>query len=145
MTGPSLRSPRATLGGYVLLPRLIDKVRLDAQGRLPPDYQAKLLKPGLTLDGRFLTFTGLDAGQLRTAVLAARDDDEVLAWVRAHARVHSEPEKEQWARQIEAYRPDATVAGNRKQNYPHLAGKLDLSQISVFDLIDLDEGRLPLP
>lgn len=145
MADPSLRSPRATLGGYVLLPRLIDKVRLDAQGRLPPDYQAKLLKPGLTLDGRFLTFTGLDAGRLRAAVLAARDDDEVLAWVRAHARAHSEPEKAQWAQQIEAYRPDATVAGSRKQTYPHLAAKLDLSQVSVFDLIDLDEGRLPLP
>ncbi len=145
MAAPPVRSPRATLGGYVLLPRLIDKVRLDAQGRLPPDYQAKLLKPGPTLDGRLLTFTGLDAEQLRTAVLAARNDDEVLAWVQAHARAHSELEKEEWARQIEAYRPDATVAGYRKHNYPHLAEKLDLSRISVFDLIDLDEGRLPLP
>ena len=31
-----LRSPRESLGGYILLPRLIDKVRLLAQGQLPP-------------------------------------------------------------------------------------------------------------
>lgn len=145
MTNDLLRSPRAKLGGYVILPRLIDKVRLNAQGQLPPDYQANLLKPGRTLDGRFLTFTGLDAEQLRTAILAARNDDEVLAWVQAHSRVHSELEKEQWARQIESYRPDAAVTEYRKRNYPRLAEKLDVSRVSVFDLIDWDEGRLPLP
>ena len=138
----ALRSPRAKLGGYVILPRLIDKVRLAAQGRLPPDYQPNLLKPGLTLDGRFLTFTGLDAEQLRKAILATRSDDEVLVWVQTHARPHSEAEKEQWARQIEDYRPDATGTAYRRRSYPQLAEKLDLSQVSVFDLIDWDEGRL---
>ncbi|EQD24865.1 MAG: hypothetical protein D084_Lepto4C00325G0003 [Leptospirillum sp. Group IV 'UBA BS'] len=40
----TLRSPREKLGGYVVLPRLIDKVRLRASGRLPPDYLANLLR-----------------------------------------------------------------------------------------------------
>lgn len=142
MTSDSLRSPRAKLDGYVILPRLIDKVRLDAQGQLPPDYQANLLKPGLTLDGRLLTFTGLDAQLLRSAILTARNDDEVLAWVQHHTRFHSETEKAQWARQIEVYRPDATVTEYRKRRYPQLAERVDVSQVSVFDLIDLDEGRL---
>ncbi|MBX3320511.1 MAG: DUF5069 domain-containing protein [Nitrospira sp.] len=39
----SLRSPRARLGGYVLLPRLIDKVRLQTRGQLPPEYEENLL------------------------------------------------------------------------------------------------------
>ena len=56
-----IRSPRETLGGYVILPRLIDKVRLHAQGSLPEDYVGQLLMPVPALDGRFLVFTGLDA------------------------------------------------------------------------------------
>jgi hypothetical protein len=38
-----LRSPRESLGGYILLPRLIDKVRLLAQGQLPQAYAANVL------------------------------------------------------------------------------------------------------
>lgn len=82
-TNPAIRSPRERLGGYILLPRLIDKVRLHAEGRLPQAYLPYLLKPGpgMTLDGRFLAFTGLDGEGLRGAILASRSDKEVLAWV----------------------------------------------------------------
>lgn len=73
----SLRSPRATLGGCILLPRLIDKVRLHALGQLPPAYAANLLGPDHTLDGRFLAFTGLDAN-----ALTASDSQEVVRMMR---------------------------------------------------------------
>ena len=66
-----LRSHRESLGGYILLPRLIDKVRLLAQGQLPQACAANVLKAGLTLDGRFLTFTGLNAETLRQAILSS--------------------------------------------------------------------------
>jgi hypothetical protein len=69
------------LGGYVFLPRLIDKVRLHAKGLLPPEYHPQLLEPDATLDGRFVAFTGLDRETLRAAILAASDDAAVLAWV----------------------------------------------------------------
>ncbi|HSL04688.1 MAG TPA: DUF5069 domain-containing protein [Nitrospiraceae bacterium] len=46
-----LRSPRELLGGYILLPRLIDKVCLLAQGQLPEAFIANVLKAGLTLGG----------------------------------------------------------------------------------------------
>ena len=41
-----LRSHRELLGGYILLPRLIDKVRLLVQGQLPQAYAANVLKAG---------------------------------------------------------------------------------------------------
>ena len=81
-----LRSPRESLGGYILLPRLIDKVRLLAQGQLPQAYAANVLGTEFTLDGRFLAFTGLDAEALRRVILSNHTDDEVLAWVQEHAR-----------------------------------------------------------
>jgi hypothetical protein len=139
---PALRSPRETLGGYVFLPRLIDKVRLHAQGKLPPEYIGNLLKPGLTLDGRLLTFTGLDAEELRRAILVAKTDEEVLTWVERHAKPHTEAEKRKWIAEIEAYRPNAESAQRRREVYKKVASVIDPATLSVFDLIDMDEGRV---
>lgn len=81
-----LRSLEEKLGGYILLPRLIDKVCLLAQGQLPKAYAANVLNAGLTLGGRFLFFTELNVEALRRVILSNRTDDEVLAWVQEHAR-----------------------------------------------------------
>ena len=139
-----IRSPRETLGGYVFLPRLIDKVRLHAQGKLPPEYIGNLLKAGLTLDGRLLTFTGLDAEELRRAILAAKTDEEVLIWVERHAKPHTEAEKQRWITEIEAYRPNAESARRRREVYKEVASVIDPATLNVFDLIDMDEDRIPM-
>ncbi|MEK6683338.1 MAG: DUF5069 domain-containing protein [Nitrospirota bacterium] len=141
---PPLRSPRETLGGYVFLPRLIDKVRLHAKGRLPPEYIGNLLKPGLTLDGRFLSFTGLDAEELRSAILSAKTDQEVLVWVERHAKPHTAAEKERWIAEIEVYRPNAEWAQWRRKVYKEVAVIVDPAALNVFDLIDMDEGRISM-
>ena len=148
MTGSAaipLRSPRATLEGYVILPRLIDKVRLHAQGTLAPAYVAQLLAPEPALDGRFLAFTRLDAEALRRAILSVATDDDVLAWVERHACPRSDAEKHAWAASIDAYRPDAERVTRRQASYPAVAARFDVGAISVFDLIDLDEGRIAAP
>jgi hypothetical protein len=137
-----LRSPRETLGEYILLPRLIDKVRLSAQGRLPEAYAAHLLGGPSTLDGRFLAFTGLKAEELRQAIVSSRTDDDVLAWVQAHAKPATASDKHAWAEQIERYRPDAALVAYRRRTYPDLAARVDVATLSVLDLIDMDEGRL---
>jgi hypothetical protein len=139
-----LRSPRESLGGYILLPRLIDKVRLLAQWKLPEAYIANVLGTGLTLDGRFLTFTGLNAETLRRVILSSRTDDEVLAWAQEHARPTTAEEKHTWAEQIDRYRPDAALVEYRKRVYPELAVQIDVGSLSVLDLIDMDERRLPI-
>jgi hypothetical protein len=123
---------------------LIDKVRLYAQGRLQPEYHGNLLKPGRTLDGWFLAFTGLEAEALRKAILEAKTDDEVFAWVERHALPHTEEEKRQWAKGIAAYRPDAAGLEARKRNYPDLAAKIDLRTLGPLEMIDMDEGRIPI-
>jgi len=142
--GVSLRSPRETLGGYVILPRLIDKVRWHAQGKLPPEYIGNLLKPGLTCDGRFLAFTGLNAEELRRVILAAKTDAEILAWIEQHAKPHTETEKQKWILEIEAYRPNSEWAHWRREVYKDIAARVDPATLSLFDLIDMDEGRIPM-
>ncbi|MBK9306561.1 MAG: DUF5069 domain-containing protein [Nitrospira sp.] len=139
-----LRSPRASLGGYVLLPRLIDKVRLLAERQLPQDYWSNVLKAGNTLDGRFLTYAGVDAEGLRQAILSSQTDEDVLVWIQTHAKPTTAEDNRAWAEQLAAYRPDESVVEYRKRMYPELASIIDIALLSVFDLIDLDEGRLSL-
>jgi hypothetical protein len=142
----ALRSPREMLGGYVILPRLIDKVRLNARGLLPHEYVKNLLgSSAMTLDGRLLEFTGLAAEELKKAILSSDSDKAVLSWVESHARPHSMAERREWARQIESYRADPARLAYRKQTYPDLASRVDLGTVNVFDLIDMDEGRIPVP
>lgn len=142
---PALRSPRQTLGGYVILPRLIDKVRLHARGELPADYFPQLLGGDGTLDRRFLAFAGLDAEALRAAILAAADDAAVLAWIERHAAPHTDADKRAWAETIDAYRPDPERAQRRALRYPQVAARFNVGLLSVFDLIDLDEERITSP
>lgn len=139
-----LRSPRESLGGYILLPRLIDKVRLLAKGQLPQVYAANVLGAEFTLDGRFLAFAGLKAEALRQVIVSSRTDEEVLAWIRDHAKPATPIEKRTWAEQIDRYRPDAALAEYRRRIYQELAKRVDVGSLSVLDLIDMDEGRLPL-
>jgi hypothetical protein len=103
-----------------------------------------LLKPGRTLDAWLLIFTGLDAEPLRAAILAAKTDEEILTWVEQHAIPHTGDDKKEWAKQIYAYRPTAEGAAIRKQIYPEVATRGDIGSLNVFDLIDMDEGRMPV-
>lgn len=142
----ALCSPREKLGGYTLLPRLIDKIRLYAREELPSEYHKNLLgTEPLTLDRRFLVFTGLDRDEFRKVILWAKSDKEVLAWVEQHAKPHTPAERQQWVSEIEAYRPDPNVAEYRRRIYPGLAAQVDVAALSVFDIIDMDEGRIALP
>jgi hypothetical protein len=96
------------------------------------------------LDGWFLTFTGLGAEQLRRVILSSDTDEPVLIWVKWHAQSHTEEEQQQWAEGIAAYRPDATGTQYRREKYPKLAAQVDIGSLSVLDMIDMDERRLPV-
>ena len=140
-----LRSPRERLGGYVILPRLIDKVRLHAQGLLPEPYVPFLLRPGLPLDGRFLAFTGLQPEALRQAVLSNDDDEAILAWVTATALLHTSQEIEAWSDGLVRLQPDRALARLLGRLSPELAKQVEFTQHPLFDLIDMDERCRPVP
>jgi len=140
----TLRSPRERLGGYVILPRLIDKVRLHAQGLLSEPYVPFLLRPGLPLDGRFLAFTGLQPEAIRNAVLSKNDDRDILAWVTQGAVLHSPEDIKAWSDALEQLRPDRALARLLGRLSPELAKEVDFTQHPLFDLIDMDEHRRPI-
>ena len=150
-----LRSPREKMGGYVILPRLVDKVRLHEQKRLPDDYVPNLLKGfnpenGLfPFDGRFLAFTGIDPEALRKTILGSPDDQSVIRWVDQVAIPHTDEEKESWSRSMsETFsEPTPERIAHRTRSFPGLGDLLGLKALGCansFDLIDYDEGRISL-
>jgi hypothetical protein len=73
------RSPRVRLGGYVHLPRLLDKARAYAAGK-NGEYHFNC-----PLDRHFFEFTGIDHEAFLAEVKAGKTDAQVLEWVRAHS------------------------------------------------------------
>lgn len=74
------RSPRVTLGGYVILPRMLDKGRAQLAGK------AGEYRFNCPLDQRFVSFAGLNADDILQLLRDGKSDSEVLAWVREHSK-----------------------------------------------------------
>ena len=76
------RSPRETLGGFVIAARMLDKARADLLG-IHGEYN---FYP-CGLGAYFWKFTGLDAQQFKDFVATGASDGEVDKWIREHATV----------------------------------------------------------
>ncbi|MBI3885990.1 MAG: DUF5069 domain-containing protein [Opitutae bacterium] len=74
------RSPRVRLGGYAVLPRIIDKARAQLAGKLGEYLWNN------PLDQRLFTFLGVSAEAFLAAVQTAASDADLLTWVNAHAK-----------------------------------------------------------
>jgi len=107
ITGPDLtqrppRSPRTRLGGYVILPRLLDKCRATLIGK-NGEYHYNC-----PLDQHFLNFTGIDPEALKAEVATGKGDGEILAWIQANAPIKSKPwEILAWSEYHEHRGPDS--------------------------------------
>jgi Domain of unknown function (DUF5069) len=74
------RSPRATLGGYVLAARLVDKCRAVLVG-WQGEYHSNC-----PLDQRWLNFTGIDYAEFRSFIATGAADDEIAEWIGENAK-----------------------------------------------------------
>src|SRR6478735_8333092 len=74
------RSARVRLGGYVILPRMLDKGRATIAGK-----QGEF-KYACPLDQHFLNFAGIDPEKLREQLAAGKGDGEILEWILANQK-----------------------------------------------------------
>ena len=74
------RSPRETLGGFVIAARMLDKARADLLG-INGEYN---FYP-CGLGAYFWTFTGLDAAKFKAFVATGATDEAVDGWLRENA------------------------------------------------------------
>ena len=72
------RSARVRLGGYAILPRMLDKGRATLAGKNGEYHYA------CPLDQGFLEFVGIDPEALKKEL--AKSDTEILEWVNANAK-----------------------------------------------------------
>src|SRR5512138_2221911 len=79
------RSPRVRLGGYVILPRMLDKGRALIAGKIG-EYHYDCPQ-----DQQFLTFTGIKADALKVQLEAGLGDGDILAWVQAQSTTKPSP------------------------------------------------------
>src|SRR2546421_8283193 len=129
------RSPRCRLGGYVTLPRLLDKGRATIAGT---NGEFTFDAP---IDQHLKEFLGLDLAALREQLAAGKGDGEILAWINANAKQkRSAWEIDQWSAFMDRRGPSGDV--ETLQFFAEYVGKFakDREDIkSWFDLVDLDD------
>lgn len=128
------RSPRVRLGGYVILPRLLDKGRATLAGQ-NGEYHYNC-----PMDQRFLSFVDLDPAALQRELAAGRGDREMLAWITANAKLKRSPEEiAAWSAHQEQRVPSDVEA---RKYFNELHAKIDPLREDIatwFDLLDLDD------
>lgn len=128
------RSPRVKLGGLVHLPRLLDKARANAAGKLGA------YKWNCPLDQRLCSFLGIDVEALLAEVKLGRSDTEMLAWVMSNGTAKRSPWEmrawSEWLTNLAAGSADRhqMFADELKTNAP---GREDV--VTYFDRLDLDD------
>jgi len=137
---PNLRSPRAQVGGLVYFGRMLDKIRLHAEGKLPADYVPNL---GVGFDERCVRFLHIDYADLVARVKAGGSDEDLLAWCHEQGRKPTDEEVMVWNAFMSKRGWNDEGSARLKERIPQhegLAGRTDIA--TFFDLIDADEGRL---
>lgn len=131
------RSPYDRLGGFVHLPRLIDKARLHRKGLLN-GYNYKTVG----FDKHLLAFLKLNPDAFEVAANLLESDDAVLEWIAANGAKHAEEEIEHWNQAMISRHPDSAVKRARFLHFLKEAGGEGRKDIrTYFDLIEFDEGR----
>jgi len=138
------RSPKALLGGIAHLGRFIDKIRLRNAGKIQ-DYN--YITAGF--DKYLVDFLQIDPKAFEQRVLAGGTDEELLAWVVAHAKPLSHEEIARWSQALLSSGPKDDAARQRFQGrLREVAVKRSvpvssLPSVSTWaEVIELDEGRL---
>src|ERR1700686_3888540 len=125
------RSPRCRLGGYAILPRLLDKGRAEIAG-LNGEFNFNA-----PLDQHIVNFLGLDVAALREQLAAGKGDGEILEWINANAKhKRSAWEIEQWSDFMQRRGPDGDI--ETLQYFAEYVGKFSKTREDIktwFDVV----------
>ena len=128
------RSPRIRLGGFVILPRALDKGRALAAGRVGEYHFA------CGLDRRFLEFVKVSSDALLEQIKLGKGDGEILAWINANGgHKPSSWEISQWSAHQEARTADSVSAKERVAKSVATIAPERTDILTGFDLLDLDD------
>ncbi len=128
--------------GLIYFARMLDKIRLKAEGRLEDGYFLGTEDPTF-FDARCTRFLGVNYEELVVRTLQGGSNEEILDWCFAHGRKPSEEEIEIWNAFI-SKRGWRDAGSADLQEAKVRAGWSDREDIQTWvDLHDAEEGRRP--
>ncbi len=137
-----IRSPRVKVDGIYFVARLIDKVRLEDDGKLPKGYHLGVIKGKRTFDDRFCRFLSISFVDFQERVLAGGSDEEILQDL-MEIGITPDPEQiEVWNTFMEkrGWRDSASAGLEEQKKEANLGHREDIQ--TFFDLMDVEEGRM---
>lgn len=128
------RSPRVRLGGYAILPRMLDKGRATIAGK-NGEYHYNC-----PMDQRFLDFAGVSAEAIKKQLAAGKGDGEILEWVEKNAKhKRTDPEIRAWS-ETAAMRAPADIESRDYFNELQKKAAPKREDVTTwFDLLDVDD------
>ena len=133
------RSPRETLGGFVIAARMLDKARADLLG-INGEYN---FYP-CGLGAYFWKFTGLDAAKFKDFVATGASDEDVDKWVRENATQKDAKAIMHWNNEMIGLRL-CDLSDSTQEYFVEYIPKFckPLSKVKFFfDVYDVEEGVL---
>ena len=133
------RSPRETLGGFVIAARMLDKARADLLG-INGEYN---FYP-CGLGAYFWKFTGLDAMKFKDFVATGASDEEVDRWIRENTTQKDQGAIIKWNNEMRCLRLCDLTAQVQEYfetyipQFCHPPSKVKF----FFDVYDVEEGVL---
>ena len=133
-----IRSPAAKVGGIVYFGRMLDKIRANAKGELPPEYQANL---GKGFDATCTAFLRVNYPQIVELVKQGGSDEEILNWCFVNGRRPDDEEIYVWNEFMRkrGWNDEITEFLVRRKKEAGMAGRSEIK--TMFQFIDVDEGR----
>lgn len=138
---PGLRSPYETVSGVVHFGRMLDKIRLNRDGKLPPGWVEAMGSPK-GFDTRCCRFLKVDYDALKAETLRGRSDEQMFGWACSQGRTPSGEEIEIW----NGFMMKLGWRDKTAERITFRLGEIGLppgTVLTMFDFIDLDEGRPP--
>lgn len=138
---PGLRSPFAMVGGIVYFGRMLDKIRLHAEGLLPAEWALMVGDSHAgSFDSRCCSFLYIDYADLIAVTLKGESDEKMLDWAFAKGRKPSVEEIEVW-NGFMIKRGWRDSASQRVKVQLKEIGLEPDTVATMFEFMDLDEGR----
>jgi hypothetical protein len=132
------RSPRATLAGYVIAARTLDKCRAVIAG-WEGEYHYNC-----PLDQRWLKFAQIDAAEYKSFIASGATDEEAATWISKHAKQSSRQEIIAWNNQQRDLRLSDLPLETQEYLEDYIRTFVPRGRIVYhwFDVYDLEEKRI---
>ena len=134
----NLRSPHDKVGGLVYFGRMLDKIRLHSQSKLPEDYHENL---GKGFDERCVHFLRVRYHDVVERVQKGGSDLDVLEWCFERGRKPGEEEIEIWNEFLRKRGWNDEMSARLVTRKKEIGAENRDDIRTFFDFIDADEGR----